>query len=273
MDCLCKMVERSGVTDMIRINPDCPKHGERPDAAPPKEVMHVDTDDLARPMSLEEAAQRGKLLAKAMTKPLPNNQMPSITDDGASPPSDAAPVAEDWEPTKSFADIAAKFPSHPWAVADDQYNDYRVVRVAPTVDGTLIIWVVPLYAHPDDAQPLTEMEWKAILDAMLLTEEQCPLVSDAHFAAKEKVRAAISYPTARGLFAHPEDAPGGPWCSENIGDADRSWGPTVWDSRVDTKGYGVTGTSRFYFATLPLAEAVRDVLNRDFLNRLKGDEK
>ncbi len=74
-----------------------------------------------------------------------------------------------------------------------------------------------------------------------------------------------------GLAAHPEDAPGGPWCSENIGDADRSWGPTVWDSRVDAEGYGVTGTSRFYFATLPLAEAVRDVLNRDFLCRLKGE--
>ena len=71
---------------------------------------------------------------------------------------------------------------------------------------------------------------------------------------------------------NPEDAPGGPWRSENIGDADRNWGPTVWDSRCVGSVYGVTGTSRFYFATLPLAEAVRDVLNRDFLNRLKGEE-
>ena len=69
----------------------------------------------------------------------------------APPPSDAAPVAEDWEPTKSFADIAAKFPNHPWEVTDDQGRDYRVDRVAPTVDGTLIIWVTPLYAHPEDA--------------------------------------------------------------------------------------------------------------------------
>ena len=69
----------------------------------------------------------------------------------------------------------------------------------------------------------------------------------------------------------PEDAPGGPWRSENIGDEDRSWGPTVWDSRVDAEGYGAIGVSRFYFETLPLAEAIRDDLNRDALNRLKGE--
>ncbi len=88
------------------------------------------------------------------------------------------------------------------------------------------------------------------------------------------------------IAVHPEDAttnerevvgssaPGGPWRSENIGDEDRSWGPTVWDSRVDRALLNL-GTSRFHFDTLPLAEAVRDVLNRDALNRvdrLKGDE-
>ena len=76
----------------------------------------------------------------------------------SSPPSDAAPVAEDWEPTKSFADIAAKFPNHPWEVTDDQGRDYRVDRVAPTVDGTLIIWVTPLYTR-EDTPPA---EWRKI---------------------------------------------------------------------------------------------------------------
>ena len=60
------------------------------------------------------------------------------------------PPSDDWEPTISFADVAAKFPDHPWEVADDQGREYRVDRVAPTVDGTLVIWVVPL-AHPEDA--------------------------------------------------------------------------------------------------------------------------
>ena len=75
----------------------------------------------------------------------------------------------------------------------------------------------------------------------------------------------------------PEDAPEGPWRSENIGDRDRSWGPTVWDSRCEGNlEYGIVGLSRFYFATLPLAEAIRDVLNRDALNREvrdKGDKE
>lgn len=66
-------------------------------------------------------------------------------------------------------------------------------------------------ADAPEVEPLTETEWKAILDAMLLTEEQCSLVSDAHFSAKDKVRAAIPYPTARGIFDRTTaDAPEGP---------------------------------------------------------------
>lgn len=42
MDCTCKeIVERGGISDMVRINPTCPEHGERPDPAPPKEVPEI----------------------------------------------------------------------------------------------------------------------------------------------------------------------------------------------------------------------------------------
>lgn len=81
-------------------------------------------------------------------------------------------------------------------------------------------------ARTPEVEPLTETEWKAILDAMLLTEEQCPVVSDAHFSAKEKVRAAIPYPTARGIFdSASADAPEGrkTWRDQFYEDMHREW--------------------------------------------------
>lgn len=51
--------------------------------------------------------------------------------------------------------------------------------------------------QPEWTEPLTEIEWQAILDAILFTEEQCPVVSDAHFSAKDPW---CPYPTARGIF-------------------------------------------------------------------------
>ena len=118
--------------------------------------------------------------------------------------------------------------------------------------------------QPSDAAPetLTETEWKAILDAMLLTEEQCPLVSDAHFAAKEKVRAAISYPTARGLFAHPEDAPRGPWALRQSLTSGSTWDVV--------KNEGTIGYHLAFNGLKSEAIAVRDALNR--VDRLKGEE-
>ncbi|KKK51775.1 hypothetical protein LCGC14_3111560, partial [marine sediment metagenome] len=118
---------------------------ERPDAAPPKEVPQYITDFLRAvyPGNVELALETfdEKTALEDATRLLL-----------APPPSDAAPVADDELPLISFADIAAKFPTYPWEVADDQHNDYRVVRVAPTVDETLIIWVEKLrYAHPEDA--------------------------------------------------------------------------------------------------------------------------
>lgn len=133
-------------------------------------------------------------------------------------------------------------------------------------DGKRTLWRT-WDAHPEDApETLTEMEWKAILDAMLLTEEQCPLVSDAHLTAKEKVRAAIPYPTARGLF----DAPGGPWWIHTAEDGwtlqnDDCDPPKVWYFPAASE----SGNSDTSF-TVEIVELFRDALNR--VDRLKGEK-
>ncbi len=161
---------------------------QRPDTAPPKEVMPNDT---------LEHTRTGVHVNGAPSEP---------------PPSDAAPVAEDWEPTTSFTNIAAKVPDHPWEVTDDQGRDYRVDRVAPTVDGTLIIWVVP-------------------------------------------------------LDAHPEDAPGGPWWLHS---AEGGWTLHCFE---ELGGFeeGVHLSEDHGFS-VEVAEAILGVLNRDALDRPKGDE-
>jgi hypothetical protein len=68
------------------------------------------------------------------------------------------------------------------------------------------------------------------------------------------------------LAAALSKVPKGPWRSENICDENRNWGPCVWDSRVDANGYGIAGTSLFYFPNLMQAEAVRDTLNCFWIN-------
>ena len=210
---------------------------KRPDAAPPKEIT-------------------GNVTAKdyvAATKHIrvtPSD--PTVFPDGptevnfAPPPSDAAPVAWRVEVEKEGDEIIGPVrlftgPGESWeiqGVDEDCYEDEAWAKLLCEKHNAT------LYAHPEDAHRESGAG-------------AAPRTKDFH-------------PDDRST--DPEDAPGGPWRSENIGDEDRSWGPTVWDSRVDAEGYGVIGVSRFFFETLPLAEAIRDVLNRDALNRLKGDE-
>lgn len=61
------------------------------------------------------------------------------------------PSHGEWEPTISYADVAARFPSHAWEVVDKKGNEYRIERVAPTMDDTLVIWVVPIDTPSENA--------------------------------------------------------------------------------------------------------------------------
>ena len=92
----------------------------------------------------------------------------------------------------------------------------------------------PLPSPPSDAAPVAWHVTDKMVRAALTTEtaEGGPVSQDIGFGMMRLILENAA------LYAHPEDAPGGPWRSENISDDNRAWGPTVWDSRVDAEGYG-----------------------------------
>jgi len=204
----------------------------------------------------------------------------------APPPSDAAPVA--WLAEDHLFTPVRRSLHFEESTARAHHGTHEADSDEP----------IPLYAHPEDAAPGTCSQCGGETYVGEIT--CCRNCSNEVYTRAQSLAASRALGLVHGRpgspAAHPEtaprpdkasqgstdsggerpeqveDAPEGPWRSENIGDADRSWGPTVWDSCIDAEGYGIPGTSRFHFATLPLAEAIRDVLNRDFLNGLKEEE-
>ena len=72
-------------------------------------------------------------------------------------PATEAPIEDDewvgFPPPKSVTEVLLRYPDWPWEVLnlDDLENhDYRIVRVAPTVDRTMIIWIKNSVITPEE---------------------------------------------------------------------------------------------------------------------------
>ncbi len=113
---------------------------KRPDAAPPKEVPILCIQKGCGKSSGHKGRHTDGTLPGHVT---------------AQPPSDTAQPEDEWEgfsPPKSITEVMLRYPDRPWEVLNMNHlagHDYRIVRVAPSVDG-LVIWIKDK-ARPEDA--------------------------------------------------------------------------------------------------------------------------